>query len=72
MISGGHARIIFQEARVGGGGRHVTHSSQNSNVLFIFPFIRNIPKRINYIIKYLDSHLYKLAYKISTSHFASM
>ncbi len=27
---------------------------------FIIIFIWNIPKRINYILKYLDSHLYRL------------
>ncbi len=41
------------------GGCHVTHSSHNINyVLFIFSyFIQNIPKRSNYIMKYLDCHL---------------
>ncbi len=29
--------------------------------LFILFFIQNIPKRINYIMKYLDSHLYRLS-----------
>ncbi len=61
-----HALIIFERARVGGGGgRHVTHSSHNSAdalmfYLFLLIFIRNIPKCINYIMKYLDSHLYRL------------
>ncbi len=62
-----HALIIFERARVcvGGGGRHVTHSSHNSAYalmfyLFLLIFILNIPKRINYIMKYLDSHLYRL------------
>ncbi len=64
---GRHALIIFEGARIwGGGGRHVTHSSHNSTyVLFtFFLFIRNIPKRINYIMKYLDSHLYWLCWSI--------
>ncbi len=29
-------------------------------ICVIFIFIRNIPKHINYIMKYLDSHLYRL------------
>ncbi len=28
--------------------------------IYVFLFIQNIPKRINYIMKYLDSHLYRL------------
>ncbi len=65
-MQGRHAFIIFEGARLGGGGglvtRHVTHSNHNSiYVLFNFflLFIWNIPKRINYIMKYLDSHLYR-------------
>ncbi len=58
-----HALIIFDGARVGGGGgRHVTHSSHNSTYVYfiVFLFIWNIPKRINYITKYLNCHLNRL------------
>ncbi len=58
-----HALIIFDGARVGGGGGgHVTHSSHNSTYVYFifFLFIRNIPKRINYITKYLNFHLNRL------------
>ncbi len=43
----------------GGGGCHVTHSSHNSTyiLLFFLFLIQNIPKSINYIKKYLVSHL---------------
>ncbi len=49
---------------VGGVGRvsrHVTHSSHNSILFYlVISFIGNIPKHINYIMKYLDSHIYRL------------
>ncbi len=49
----------------GGGGRHVTHSSQQHLCsIYFFLFIQNIPKRINYIMKYFDSHLYRLCWSI--------
>ncbi len=49
----------------GGGGRHVTHSSQQHLCsIYFFLFIQNIPKRINYIMKYFDSHLYRLWWSI--------
>ncbi len=54
--------LFLRGARVWGAGCHVTHSSHNSTyVLFsYFLFIGNIPKQINYIIKYLDSRVYRL------------
>ncbi len=52
-----HSCTIFEGARGGGGGRHVTHSSHNSPyVFYVILFIRNISKHINYIMKYVDSH----------------
>ncbi len=59
---GRHALIIFEGARVGGGGSWCdTHQPQKHLFyLFIFLFIWNIPKPITYIIKYFDSHLYRL------------
>ncbi len=57
VSQGCHALIILR-GHWGGGGCHVTHSSHNSTyVLFYFIFIQNIPKHINYIMKYLDCHL---------------
>ncbi len=48
----------------GGGGRRVTHSSHNSTyvlfIIYLLFFIQNISKRINYIMKYLDSYLSRL------------
>ncbi len=37
-MQGRHALIIFEGARVGGGGRHVTHSSHNSTYVLFFLF----------------------------------
>ncbi len=35
-----HALIVFEGARVGGGGgRHVTHSGHNSTYYLLFPFL---------------------------------
>ncbi len=62
-FQGRHVLIIFAGARVGGGGRHVTHQPQQHLCFnYLFLFIRNIPKRINYIMKYLDSHLYRFCW----------
>ncbi len=45
--------LFLRGHELGGGGHHVTHSSHNSTCfIYFFLFIRNIPKRINYIIKY--------------------
>ncbi len=52
-----------QELGGGGGGVIMWHTSATKALmfyLFIFLFIWNIPKRMNYIMKYLDSHLYRL------------
>ncbi len=63
-MQGRHALIIFEGARVGGGGGGSSCDTQQpqQHLCFIyFIFIWNIPKCINYIMKYLDSHLYRLA-----------
>ncbi len=67
---GRYALIIFEGARVGGGGGH--NSTYFLFYLFIFLFIRNIPKRINYIMKYLDSHLYYVSWSIACSAQSSL
>ncbi len=62
---GHHALIIFEGARVGGGGHHVTHCSHNSTyVLFIFSFlIETFPNALT-IMKYLYSLLYRLCWSM--------
>ncbi len=45
----------------GGGGRHVTHSSHNSTYVLFFYSKRS---QTHYIMKYLDSHLYRLCWSI--------
>ncbi len=61
-----HALIIFDGARAGGGGGggfvmwHTAATIALIFILFVFLFIQNIPKRINYITKYLDFHLNRL------------
>ncbi len=45
---------------MGGGGVLSCDTQQHLGLLlFIYLFMRNIPKRINYIMKYLDSHFYR-------------
>ncbi len=39
----------------GGGAQHNT-AATTAHMFYFFLFIQNIPKRINYIMKYLDSH----------------
>ncbi len=41
---GRHAIIIFEGARFGRGGYHMTHSSDNS--IYVFLFIQNIPNAL--------------------------
>ncbi len=44
----------------GGGGGVSSCDTQHLCFIYFFIFIQNILKRINYIMKYLDSHLYRL------------
>ncbi len=39
-------------------------AATTARFIYFFLFIRNIPKRINYIMKYLDFHLYRLCWPI--------
>ncbi len=48
----------FEGARVESCGTQ--QPQQHLCFIDFFLFIQNIPKRINYIMKYLDSHLYRL------------
>ncbi len=66
---GRHALIILRGHECvcvcGGGGVVMWHTAAIISLMFLcfiyfFLFIQNIPKRINYIMKYLDSHLYRL------------
>ncbi len=63
-MQGRHAFIIFEGARVffwgGGSSCDTQQPQQHLCFIYFFIFIRNIPKHINYIMKYLDSHLYRL------------
>ncbi len=54
--------LFLRGHELGWGGRHMTHQPRKHLcfILYLFYFIWNIPKRINYIMKYPDSHLYRL------------
>ncbi len=55
--------LFFRGHELGGGGGSSCDTQQpqlHLCFLYFFLFILNIPKRINYIMKYLDSHLYRL------------
>ncbi len=51
--------LFLRGHELGGGGVVMWHTAATTALIFFYFifFIRNIPERINYIMKYLDSHL---------------
>ncbi len=62
--TGRHALIILRGHELGGRGGGSSCDTQQPQLhlcfIIFFLFIRNIPKHMNYIMKCLDSHLYRL------------
>ncbi len=53
--------LFLRGHEFGGGGLVMWHTAATTALtIYLFIFIQNIPKRINYIMKYLDYHLYRL------------